>query len=267
MLRIHLGPGHLKDRPSWREAWWKPAAAGLGLLSLCGTLALASAGGQADSPLPQLSPTAEAAPEVQTASLFALGGSPLESLLAEVESQPASAYPETSATLANSRMRTCSVEPGQNVASESPHEMGRVASLSAAAVDLRTSHAMPSPGTGPGLDSGNVEPALRRRRRRRRPRRLRQSQIRRAVARQRSTVDRCQAREARRIGGTSNLRVVLHLSVAPDGSVTRSAVGSPSLRDTPLGKCLARGARRWQFPRAHEASSFDIPFVWASGRR
>jgi TonB family protein len=125
----------------------------------------------------------------------------------------------------------------------------------------------PAIAATPALGAEPMRPVAPRRRQRRRVRRLSQSHIRRAVARNRASVERCYARQSRGVGAGRDLRVVLHLSVNRDGAVTRASVTPARSRNSAFGRCIARAARRWQFPSARDASSFEMPFVVASGRR
>ncbi len=66
----------------------------------------------------------------------------------------------------------------------------------------------------------------------------------------------CHAREA------ATEKAVLHLTIAPDGTVAGIRVESDS-RD--LASCVERVARRWKFQRADKERQFHWPVVFAAG--
>jgi hypothetical protein len=90
-------------------------------------------------------------------------------------------------------------------------------------------------------------------------------QIRSAVAKNRSTIQRCYERDLRGARGGGDLRVMIRVTIRPTGTVSNVRITPDNLRGSALGQCIDASVRRWRFPNATADTIVEVPFLLTPG--
>jgi hypothetical protein len=91
------------------------------------------------------------------------------------------------------------------------------------------------------------------------------AQIEEVVARNRVAVKRkCWEPYASTDGGSTQARVTVSFTIAPNGSVQNLSSSGETPGVPKLAGCVADSVKRWQFPRARLATNVNVPFVFVS---
>jgi predicted Zn finger-like uncharacterized protein len=91
---------------------------------------------------------------------------------------------------------------------------------------------------------------------------LGKSEIRKVIIQNKSSIQRCYERATRGIVTPTTQRIEVEIKIGASGKVTQVDLLPPEVKDSYLGKCIARSIKRWRFPKSNASSNIKTSFLF-----